>query len=132
MSHRWKTFRCRICDNKFTTFDNLNLHKRQSHTGEKLFKCPFCEKTFITPSNLSVHKRSHTGEQPFNCNFCQKRFTQSKFDFSHTGSLGRGTIQMYFLWKAFDQVSTLTLHKWSHTGENPFTCRCCQKAFSDW
>ena len=90
---------CEICENAFTTFWKLTVHKR-IHTGEKLFNCYFCEKAFTSSSLLTKHKRNHTGERPFKCEFLNLVNERSENPF-----------QCCLCEKAFSTSPGLTIHK---------------------
>ena len=40
------------------------------------FVCDVCQKKFKSKSNLNVHKRIHSGENLYNCGVCDKSFVQ--------------------------------------------------------
>ena len=72
-----RKIKCKMCDETFSSVQDLNLHHRQDHG---VVKCPKCDKYFSTQSSLDKHSYSH-GELKYNCELCGKCFQfQSRLD----------------------------------------------------
>ena len=77
---------CELCDERFRTRTEKELHKRiVHHCKEKPtgYNCSFCGKTFNDRGNHRRHIRQvHTDLRPFKCKVCER-------DFSDKGNLNR-------------------------------------------
>ena len=68
-------FNCQICDETFTTKQNLKSHMRSTHSDTTKIKCKFCDNVFEKNSDLENHiKRNHDSMEKFDCNKCDKKF----------------------------------------------------------
>ena len=54
-----KLLKCKVCDNIFTTFSDLEFHIKQKHNKYKKEECDQCGKTFVTKWRLRKHVRIH-------------------------------------------------------------------------
>ncbi|KAJ9660290.1 DNA-binding transcription factor [Neophaeococcomyces mojaviensis] len=60
------TFKCNLCDKKFTRAYNLRSHLR-THTDERPFVCTVCGKAFARQHDRKRHEGLHSGEKKFVC-----------------------------------------------------------------
>lgn len=69
------TFRCTQCSAKFSTSNELSLHKRL-HAEKEVgrHRCDMCYKSFSQLSLLWQHQESHVGQIVYECNECDKAF----------------------------------------------------------
>lgn len=129
-----KPFVCKHCDMKFRTFKSRQVHVRKEHTGEQPFACDQCPKRFFVKQHLIKHKIEHTGVKPFSCDECGKGFVTMYDVTAHKKRYHSDTgpqFQCDVCAKTFRQQSNLTRHKQTHTGERPYSCVVCHKAFAD-
>lgn len=97
-------YQCDGCAKSYSTFGGLSKHK-QFHCAaqiQKHFTCKYCEKTYTSLGALKMHIRTHT--LPCKCKICGKCFSRP--------------------WLLQGHVRT-------HTGEKPFKCEICARAFAD-
>lgn len=59
---RQKFYSCSICDKKYYSKNNLNLHIRSSHNDDK---CDVCGKNFPSKYSLDRHRRIIHRNQPY-------------------------------------------------------------------
>ncbi|XP_065071355.1 zinc finger protein 665-like [Rhopilema esculentum] len=110
--------------------------------------CRECGKSFKTPSRLKRHMAVHTGVRPFKCNLCEKGFTERNKLLNHlkghgvddveaaigkspSKADGAGKHQCSFCDKNFVSPWKLKRHLTVHTGNKPFFCKICQRAFTE-
>ncbi|XP_053408525.1 zinc finger protein 675-like isoform X2 [Mercenaria mercenaria] len=80
----------------------LSYHK-YLHKEEKELSCDKCGKQFQHPTCLKVHLRSHE-EKIYKCERCLAKFSRKKY---------------------------LETHMFKHSGEKPYMCETCGKAYRD-
>ena len=92
-----RPYLCTVCDKRYTTKGNLNVHK-QIHITGKLYSCSQCEKCFQTQHHLNKHMIVHSSK--YKCTECGQCFQHNQ---------------------------GLIVHRRSHSGEKPFECTVCSK-----
>ncbi|XP_053613817.1 zinc finger protein 347-like isoform X2 [Plodia interpunctella] len=102
-----KMWNCGSCNQLFATARELYRHKRgeDRSPGAPLmaYVCEECDKVLGSMCALHTHKKMHKVSKPgYPCRICGRRFNQS---------------------------GHLAIHMRMHTGERPYPCDLCPKAF---
>lgn len=105
-----REFICELCQRSFTSLARIRQHIHASHVNDKKKQskrsqtmpvvCSLCGKSI---RDMKTHlKFYHGNERPFKCTFCPASFKQKVH---------------------------LDTHKRQHTGEKPFVCESCGRAY---
>ena len=68
-----KKLECNICNEEFSSMQNLKRHKNDIHHDEQAFNCIICKKVFKTKKLMMSHKSAVCRNLSFNCPVCGKK-----------------------------------------------------------
>jgi len=119
---------CTVCNKRFTTKSNLNVHKRR-HTDTNIYTCSHCGKCFTSQQYLRSHMNTHTSK--YKCTECGKCFQDNKRLTEHSRiHSGEKPFECTVCSKQFTRAGSLVTHSRTHSGEKPYNCHLCDKAFN--
>ena len=129
---------CHQCPKSFSSSYKLNRHLNSCQgMVEKVKKepelCPYCFKKFIRKDCLLDHiKCVHEKQKDYVCEYCTKGFGRKYELNNHIISVHEkgGKYACPYCAKRYPKESDMRIHERVHTGEKPFVCDSCGRAFA--
>ncbi|XP_065354782.1 zinc finger protein OZF-like [Calliphora vicina] len=160
-------YKCNSCQRSFAKIETLDRHIKTAHTAlppeelanistqinaaaeDKQIACSYCPQMFKRRNNYIRHltathskeveqladedKKLITTKHNYkrgNCPYCGKNFTQASLIVHIRRHTGENPYQCDQCEKAFPRRQDLVVHQRKHTGEKPHMCTTCGKSFS--
>lgn len=140
--------RCEECGNVYKDSIALKTHVRMVHREHEYSQCPHCPRKYKRSYDLKLHiKVKHMSNKEANIKPAkkvkrEKRFMCTECSYvcttltcltihTHRHHTGEKPFQCDFCPKAYVVKADLKTHRYLHTGERPFKCPICLKGFRD-
>ncbi|XP_036341045.1 zinc finger protein 600-like isoform X2 [Rhagoletis pomonella] len=130
--HRPKIFLCDICPSSFSIANNLRRHQRTHDLNrQRNFSCNECGRKFFTEDVYRTHIKTHQSsrQSKFNCNQCDKVFLHKGSLTLHIQKHGEPKNECSVCMKRYVRKVDLEVHMRNHSGELPYQCPLCERAF---
>lgn len=125
-------FQCQICQKTCRTFSMLSRHQL-SHVNENIYKCKECDQSFTTQVGMQAHfNRFHAIERPFLCEVCGKLFSSLRQLNYHKRCFCNDTPKFFFRCKLCKATFESRAESQNHTKSvHPSKIKCdhCEKLF---
>ncbi|XP_001861786.2 zinc finger protein 879 [Culex quinquefasciatus] len=114
-------------------FQMSNVTSLASNSAD--LNCYICQKSFNNVQELKYHESLHSNAS-LKCNFCLQNFTCPRTLKHHMdqhkikNTLPDGRFRCDLCDATFKLYGNLIIHRRSHTGERPYPCNICGRAFS--
>ena len=112
--------------------NDLVLKNRNDVLRAPSYLCLVCGKGLSITTSLSgvrMHVKTHSGEKPYLCKFCNKGLSTAR-DLAKHIKVIHEAFKCDVCNRKFVRKDDLLRHIRSHTGEKPFSCTYCNKAFN--
>ncbi|KAJ8716632.1 hypothetical protein PYW07_003259 [Mythimna separata] len=125
---------CNQCNQIFSNETSLASHKCSAKpTEEKKYPCHVCSEKFPSYWDLRKHLNSHfpgmlESKSSF-CHLCQKDYTKTGFMNHLRKHTGERPFVCELCHKAFSQSSSLSIHMKFHLNVRKHACTVCEKKF---
>lgn len=134
----WK-HACTVCDKKFPFKRPYVIHMRR-HLGVKPYECKLCDKNYVSKDDLNKHTTAHKNGHPGKCYYCENKYEKRQEMEEHLTNVHAVTIKpagsnrtkkcvCHVCNKGFYDNHQLSSHMRTHSGEKPFKCQECDKAY---
>ncbi len=123
---------CLKCGQNFNQRANLKRHEKKHLEHNTSYLCTECGKGFSTRVSLGIHLRAHKGEKPYSCDKCGMKFGDGSTRNRHIKRIHNKELMEHMCEKCGKgcmNLSELTIHMRTHTGERPYKCDQCGRTF---
>ncbi|GAB0097503.1 zinc finger protein 354A-like isoform X1 [Sergentomyia squamirostris] len=125
---------CSFCGKTFNFMVRLQSHIRAIHRPREKISCFICGKLYSTRGGLYFHLKTHNKDpETYKCDECNKSFEKQHYLQRHNRQVHTAA-RFFCKWEGciFRTVSRSVLvdHQRTHTGEKPFLCATCNRAFA--
>lgn len=125
-----KTHACTECGKTFSKAENVQLHIRIVHIGDRYrYVCEECGKACATKGALKEHQVTHSDERPFKCTDCPKCFKDLPALKRHTETHNTATFECVQCGQRLNTRQTLKIHMLVHSDEKRYKCQHCGNAY---